>query len=84
MTDSTGGYPFNPETGADWSPEELSTGEAAWIAYESTEERAKRWQRAKYLAEVRRNIRDVMAVLRRMGWPGRWPRELMLTHRGRE
>lgn len=69
-----------------------SVGELAWYEYEShrdkytvdtesVEQKAKRLQHARV---VDRNIRTTMAFLRRMGWPDRWPRELLITHRGRE
>lgn len=74
------------------APETLA--ELAWFEYEShrdtsmgdisTETVEQRLQRLQHARVVARNIRQVMAVLRRMGWPGRWPRELLITHRGRE
>lgn len=67
------------------APETLA--ELAWaekhtdLSTESAEARFKRLQRAH---EIARNIRGVMAFLHTLGWPGRWPRELLITHRGRE
>lgn len=34
--------------------------------------------------EIARNIRDTLANLRTRGWPGKWPRELMITFKGRD
>lgn len=37
-----------------------------------------------YRREVARTVRSVLASLRERGWPGKWPRELLITHKGRE
>lgn len=73
------------------APESL--GELAWFEYEShrdnfahvdTESSAERMVRLQRAREVSRNVRRTMAFLRTLGWPGRWPRELLITYRGRE
>lgn len=70
------------------APETLA--EAAWQEfYEEhppleTDQTARKRALHRKREAIARNIRGVVAVLRRMGWPNRWPRELMLTHRGRE
>jgi len=68
------------------APETL--GELAWFEYEEhkidTESSAERARRMRHAHDVARNIRQTMAFLRTLGWPGRWPRELLITHRGRE
>lgn len=67
------------------APETLT--ELAWaekhvdLSTESSEARYLRLGRAR---EIARNIRAVVAFLHTLGWPGRWPRELLITHRGRE
>jgi hypothetical protein len=75
--------PEAPETLAElaWMEHESAREKLAFVDTESVEARAKRLQHAR---DVSRNIRLTMAFLRRMGWPSRWPRELMITHRGRE
>lgn len=71
------------------APETLT--ELAWFEYEShraervdTESVEQRTKRLQHARVVSRNIRTTMAYFRSMGWPNRWPRELMITHRGRE
>lgn len=70
------------------APETL--GELAWIdhheklAHVDTESVAARALRLQHARDVSRNIRLTMGFLRGMGWPLRWPRELQITHRGRE